>query len=245
MQKLPYTFYKDIEGTNNILYTDTDSMFLYVCDNEALEKMGLKLVPDKEKIDEITEKIVQPLSKKINNAIVEYWNKYILPKQNVSSKHNIVDFKTEMILDSIVFTGVKKRYVCRLFKEKKTYFIPPKMIYKGIEIKRTDTARITRDLYKDLFDIIFNNNITKLRELLQKCINDYIKKFKNAIDNMDYDYIGIPSNWSFTEYKEEPSYVLGARLYNTIINNECRPGVKGIRICLKVTEQLRHEITGE
>jgi len=237
--KLDPNFYDEVEKMEtvpNVLYGDTDSLFLLLKTLDELKKEGYEF-KDKESIDKIYNDIVKPISEKINDVLVEYWNKHILPKSNVDSKYNTVDFKTEMIISDIIFTGVKKRYIYKLWKKEDAYFIPPQIKYSGIELRRSDTAKLTKYAMLSLIEIILNyDDVEERRKKANEFIKEIKEKFEQAVKNYDFEEIGIPSQWSVKEYKQEPSYVLGARLYNTIISDTVRPGTKGYRVAIEINE---------
>jgi hypothetical protein len=220
---------------DNFFVHNTDSLFIQVFNKDEFNKLGYELKPEKEVIDEIEEKFVLPVSKKINKNLIEYWNNNLLKKLNVDPEWNTIDFKTEIVMDKILLLGVKKRYVCRIFKEEKTYYIPPKLKFTGIEIKRSDSSRLTKYALQKIIDIIFTYEDRKERiQETKKLVLDIKKKFDNAKKEYDFELVGIPSSWGIKEYKSIPTYVYGALLYNTLVQDICRPGVKGYRIHIKL-----------
>jgi len=239
--KIDYDFYDKVEDESyvpNILYGDTDSIFIKLLDYEKFKKMGYEF-KDKESVEKIEKELVLPASTKINSALVEFYNNYILKKLNVKKEYNRVDFKTEMIMSDILFLGVKKRYIYKLWKKEEAFFIPPKIKYTGIELKRSDTARITKDILNELIELIMNENDIEIRKnRALEIVKKYKEIFSKTIKELNLEYIGIPSNWSLRQYKQDPSYILGARLYNTLIHDICRPGTKGYRIAIQIDPAL-------
>lgn len=218
---------------NEILVHNTDSLFIQIFNTDTMNKLNIELKPEKEVIDEIVEKYVAPLSSKINKTLQNYWNENYLNKMNVPEDWNTIDFKTEIIMDKILFTGVKKRYACRIYKEEKTYYIPPKIKITGLEIKRTDSAKLTREAMLKIIDIIFKYSGKQRLEETKKLVREIKQKFEEAKKNYDFELVGIPSSWSLTDYKSVPTYVYAAKIYNLLIQDICRPGTKGLRISCK------------
>jgi len=229
-----HTFY-----ANEILVHNTDSLFIQLLTKEELEKLGYELRGDKESIDNVSKHLVEPISKKINEELVKLWNNTILNKMHVDSEWNTIDFKTELIMDKILFTGKKKRYACRIYKEDKVYYIPPKIKISGIEIKRSDSSRLTKYAMSEIIRIIFDYSGKERLNKTKELIKEITSRYKKATNELDFEEIGIPSSWSLSEYKEIPTYVFAAMLYNSIIRDTCRPGVKGFRIsCMFNTNKI-------
>ena len=235
-----YVYDLHVEDNNtfladNFFVHNTDSLFIQVFDKNEFKKLGYELKADKEVIDEIEKKFVKPISEKINTELTNYWNNNLLNKLNIDPEWNTIDFKTEIVMDKILLLGVKKRYVCRIYKEDKTYYIPPKLKFTGIEIKRSDSSRLTKYALQKIIDIIFTFEDKKERiQKTKELVLDIKKKFDDAKKNYDLELIGIPSSWGIKEYESIPTYVYGAMLYNTLIQDICRPGVKGYRIHIKL-----------
>jgi len=218
-----FYFYVELPNKlNKILYSDTDSMFILL--DDTIDK-----IDDVVKVDE---EIVTPLSMKLNETIRDIWKQKILSRANViDDEYNKLDFKTEMILDFIIYSDVKKRYVYRILKEKKNVFKEPKVSYKGFEFTRSDASKFIKELQKAIVNLIIDTpDIKELYKRFNKLCMDYLRKLYKAVDEFDIDYFGIPKNWSASSYKKEPSFILGAKFYNTFIVDKIRPGTKGLTI---------------
>jgi DNA polymerase elongation subunit (family B) len=228
-------FYFNVEQDNYlnyILYSDTDSMFMQLMDNKQLKELfGIEEL-NKETVSELDEEFIQPLSKKLNEILKNIWSQKILARANVTNdEYNKLDFKTEMVLNFILYGNKKKRYVYSILKEKAKTFDKPKIQIKGFELTRSDTSKFVKDLQMALIEtFIENEDVKQLINTFKQVIREYQDKLKRAVEEFDIEYIGIPKNWSAREYKKDPSYVLGAKFYNTFIQDRIRPGTKGLII---------------
>jgi DNA polymerase elongation subunit (family B) len=217
-----------------ILYSDTDSMFMQLLDTSQLREFfnisSNELTKDD--IKRIDDEFIQNISVPLNQTLKELWFKHILKRANVEDEqYNTLDFKTEMILNFILYGDKKKRYVYRILKEKKKIFDKPLIQIKGFELTRSDASKFVKDLQTAIINVFLENEEPKqLRAKFKETAELYKQKLKTAVDRFDIDYIGIPKNWSAREYKKDPSYVLGAKFYNTFIQDRIRPGTKGLTI---------------
>jgi len=240
-------YYFEVEKPNYlkyILYSDTDSMFMQLLDSNQLKKILKELVGtdklDKESVKKLDEEYIQPLSKELNNTLKNIWQNLILTRANVTNEEfNKLDFKTEMVLDFILYGDKKKKYVYRILKEKEKTFDEPEIKIKGFEFTRSDASQFVKDLQISLINAIiniedYNTLVKKVKEILLEFQN----KLKKAVQDIDIEYIGIPKNWSPREYKKLPSYVYGAFFYNTFIQDKIRPGTKGLTIPI---EYIKHK----
>jgi len=221
---------------NSILYSDTDSMFMQIMNTDELKKNFNIDKLDKESVVKLDEEFIQPLSKKLNEILRDIWFETILKKANIdNNEYNKLDFKTEMILNFILYGDKKKRYVYSILKEKAKVFNEPKVQIKGFELTRSDASQFVKELQTALINVFLNNeNINDLISEFKKVVIEFKEKLKKAVQEFNIEYIGIPKNWSARVYKKDPSYVLGAKLYNTFIQDRIRPGTKGLIIPIEI-----------
>ena len=215
---LPKDFYDKVEEPGilkHILYSDTDSLFIVVPDQNSNQKTT------EEKME-----IANKVSEDINSAIITYLNNYLLPKSNISSNKNMTFFKSEMLFDSIMFLDVKKNYAYKILAKKGKIFKTPKVNYTGIQVVKSDAARITQNILKDMIEeVILNpeiaakNRLTKISEI----IDNYYKTFIDCCDNLDLAEISFPGKW-----QKKSMFIEGMKLYNFIMRKEIfSPGSAG------------------
>lgn len=205
---LPKNFYKKCEEKNilkHILYGDTDSIFITIPVKDA----------DKLTSDDKWN-IADGTANEINKIIKNYHNDYLLPKQNINPKYCNTSFKTEMVLDSIMFLDIKKNYAYKLVNKEGKIVDPPQIKYTGIPVVKSDATKMTQQILRKMIeDVILNENIkdeSKLDEII-KIMNEFKKKFDEDVLNYEFNDIGIPGKWSKRDY-----IIFGMKLYNKIIN---------------------------
>lgn len=207
---LEKNFYDNIEQPKylkNILYSDTDSIYIVIPHKNA------KSLSIDEKL-----KIVDETAAKINNSIINYLNDYFLPKSNISPDNNHTFFKTELLMSDILFTDAKKNYAYKVLAKENKTFQKPKISYTGIQVVRSDAAKMTQNILKSIIEnVLLNSDIenkNKIKYLID-IINDYYNKFNDMCDNLNLLDISIPAKWGGREY-----FVNGMKLYNYIIEKE-------------------------
>lgn len=204
---LPENFYKLVEQKGflkNILYSDTDSIFILLRTKNVNISTEEKL------------KLLEKTAENINKEIRIYLNHFLLPRQNISPTFNNTEFKTELLIDSIMFLDVKKSYVYRLLAKEGNILEHPEISYTGVQVVKSDTSNITRKILKHLIDIILSNIPRKYWKIeLGKCFKIYKEKFNQMIEDFELSDIGFPIRWN----KKEQS-IYGMKLYNYIMSEE-------------------------
>jgi len=155
-------------------------------------------------------------SEGINDLIIDYTKNVLLPRCNIKPEHNETFFKTELLMESIMFLDTKKRYAYKLLIKEGNPLNPPRVSYTGIDVIKSNVAKITQDLLKDVIEnIALNLEILpdNKRNELVKTINKYHIKFNQCVDDLDTSYVGIPGKWARLK-----NMINGMKLYNHIMN---------------------------
>jgi hypothetical protein len=208
--ELPENFYRLVEKPGylkNILYGDTDSIFLSVPMKDANN------LPT-----EARWKLAEHSSNQINKLIIEFVTQTLLPRCNINPQHNRTFFKTEMLIDSAMFLDVKKNYAYTLSCKEGVVLNPPKTEYTGIQVVKSDAAKMTQELLRSMIENVMLNTEIK-RSDRQKELMMIVQKFHNQFieDVKDYKFqdIGLPGKWSKKEI-----FINGMKIYNFLINEE-------------------------
>jgi len=215
---IPADFYTRVEDPrflHYVLYGDTDSLFLHVpfvhyeTTKEAIEK-------------------AQKIAKQINDRIQAYLNVEMLPKMGVDPKYNFTDFKTELVIKSLMLLEVKKNYALKIIAEKDEVFSSPKIKYTGLPIVKADVAALAKQFLKELVDNIVLNEEIPLEQKLDHCerIREvYKKRTKEACDNFQIHLIGKPAKMSNTE--SNAHHIQAMKRWNTWWSNDFKLGTSG------------------
>jgi len=206
---LPKNYYKLVEENGylkNVIYGDTDSLYVIVKEN-------MKDLAVENKI-----KMAAKVGKDINDQIYEYLNTTYFKRANISQEYNFTNFKTEVIMDAIMFLpDVKKQYAYKMIVKDNQVLESPEVEYKGIQVVRVDATKLGQRLLKEIIEnIILNNNIKKEDKLqyVLKTVNDTHNEFLECIDNAYFEDIGISCKWG-----KDNSIINSMKLYNFITNS--------------------------
>jgi len=154
--------------TDGILVHNTDSIYI--------------IIPTKIKSTEMVkedrwDKVLE-VAEVINDAIGKYMETYYLPRSNIKPEHNMTSFKSELLMTSMFFTGVKKHYAYNTECIEGKFLSKIETQYKGVPIVKSNAAKLSQNLLQRMIeDVMLNINITKSdkKEALIKLINQFIK----------------------------------------------------------------------
>ena len=207
--KLSDDFYKLVEEKdylNHVLYSDTDSIYICVPTN-------LKDVSIENKI-----KLAKIVSKDINDLIQEYLTTDYFKRANIDVKNNYTDFKTEVIMSSIMFIpNVKKQYAYKTIVKDHRVLNEPKVDYKGIQVVRVDATKLGIKLLKEVIENIVLNSEIEKKDKIKHClnvVNDIHNEFLECCENFKFESIGISGRWS-----KDNTVINSMLVYNFIFND--------------------------
>ena len=191
---------------NGCIVHNTDSIFIKIPTKENTKEMTSA---------ELWDKAIEA-SNGINDLIIDYTKDILLPRCNIKPEHNETFFKTELLMESIIFLDTKKRYAYKLLIKEGNELKVPKVSYTGIDVIKSNVSKLTQDLLRDVIEnIALNADIAQSnkRQVLMETINNYHVKFNKCVDNLETDYIGIPGKWGKVK-----NIIGGMKLYNHIMN---------------------------
>lgn len=206
---LPKDFYKSVENIDylkNVLYSDTDSIYIVVPKDISNLTIEDKL------------NLAAKTGKDINNKIQNYLINNYFKKANISPEYNYTDFKTEVIMESIMFIpDVKKQYAYKMIVKDNKILKEKEVEYKGIQVVRIDATKLGQRLLKEIVEnIILNTEISKKDKLayVTKAVDDTHNEFLKYIKDAYFEDIGISCKWS-----KDNTIINSMKLYNFITNS--------------------------
>lgn len=206
---------------NGFLVHNTDSIFIVIpeknLDEKSLEEQW---------------NLAEKHAKNINDLIIDFTKNTILKRCNILPDHNRTFFKTELLMESIMFLDVKKNYAYKLLVKEGKILEKPKIDYTGIQVIKSDTAKITQNLLVKLIEeIILDMNIPN-NEKSSRCIKiveEFHEKFLKEIKELNFTKIGVPGKWSKNDFT-----INAMKIYNFITNSSnFGPGSSGLFIYTK------------
>ncbi len=206
---LPKNFYENVEipgSLKRVLYSDTDSIYILI---------PTKIKPVDMKKEERWN-MVLTTAKNINDAIIKYMQDYYLPRSNIKPEHNMTNFKSELLMSSMFFTGVKKHYAYNTECIEGNFLDKIETQYKGVPIVKSNAAKLSQDMLRSMIeDVMLNLAVTDKQKTLVNVTNHFMEKFQNDILNLEFTNIGIPSKWG-----KQKQIINGMILYNFILKEE-------------------------
>ncbi len=194
--------------TDGILVHNTDSIYIIIP----------TVIPANEmKKEERWTKLIS-VAKDINDAIIKYMKEYYLPRSNILPTHNMTNFKTELLMTSMFFTGVKKHYAYNTECIEGNFLEKPEVEYKGVPIVKSNAAKLSQNMLREMIEGVMLNLNVKVEDkekALMDVVNNQMKLFQNDIKKLEFKNIGIPSKWG-----RQIQIVNGMLLYNLIMGQE-------------------------
>lgn len=190
----------------NVLYADTDSVFVEVNKQDNLKNL----------LD-----IGFWLKDEINNMIDDFVRK------EFNTDDHILEIKFEKVYSRIILLA-KKRYVGRLIwkKGKEVYDFD----YVGVEIRRSDNPKFIKDIQHKVFEMILDGNSF---DDIRRFIYDVIKNIDKV--DLDDLGIPIGINKPISEYKGNIMHIRAVKYSNKYLNKNFHVGDRVRYIFVKRT----------
>ncbi|MBT3298455.1 hypothetical protein HN385_06015 [archaeon] len=206
LQKDYYQNVEEIGFLKHVLYSDTDSIYIVI-------PADIKDLAAKEKLE-----LAKRVSVDINNEIQSYVIDNLFKRANISPEHNMIDFKTEVILDSIMFIPkVKKQYAYKMIADGPEIFDTPITDYKGIQVVRSDASELGKKLLKNSIEnIILSSDIKKKDKLkyILDIVNATHQEYIKLCGEFIFEDVTISSKWG-----KDQTTINSMKLYNFITNS--------------------------
>ncbi|HJK24650.1 MAG TPA: DNA-directed DNA polymerase [Methanocorpusculum sp.] len=189
-----------------VIYGDTDSCFV------QLPKVS----------QEETMKIARELEAELNASYIDF------SKDTLAADQNYFSIKFEKIYRRFFQGGAKKRYAGHLvWKEGQDV---DKIDITGFEMKRSDSAPITREVQERVLEMILKGNgKAEVKEYLPEVLRMY------RAGRCPLEKAGIPSgiNKSLDDYTVLDAHGRGAKYSNTYLGTDFKRGSKPKRLYIK------------
>ena len=206
LQKDYYRNVEEIGFLKHVLYSDTDSIYVVI----PTDAKDLAV----EKKIELAQKVSEDINKDIQNYVVDE----IFKRANIEPKHNMIDFKTEVIMDSIMFIPkVKKQYAFKMVAEDGKVFDEPIVDYKGIQVVRSDATNIGKRLLRNSIEnVILNSEIKKKDKInhILKIVNDTYEEFLKLCEEFKFEDVTVSAKWG-----KDKTTINSMMIYNFISNS--------------------------
>lgn len=211
---------ENIENRKNILYGDTDSVFVHI-GTVVNGIYGTNISMD-DKLEHGWQ-IIDKVADYINDYVI----RDILTRKNINfddddKKYNY-QFKKELVMSKILFGTQKKHYAMHLaIKEGKRL---DKIVIKGMLAIKSDTPRYSRNLLNNLTEYILKdydaNDVSRSNQEMLHRYHTAINDINPLIDRGD---VAVARPVSLTQdiqhYSTIQAHIRGMLLYDIIYNHE-------------------------
>jgi len=189
-----------------VIYGDTDSLFVQLNSRNK-----------KESIEEV-HKLVNYLQEQLSKYMDDEWN----------LKRSEVKLDIDKIFSRFIQFPVKKRYGGYYFYEKGEVLPEELEEFKGIEIVRADTARVSEAMLTNLVRMI-------LKYVDKEIIKRYLTGLYNDVLSGKYSWLdlGIPTRMTKLEYKGRPIQKRASDYSNRYLGTNIQPGQRFYIIYIK------------
>lgn len=206
-KELAEQYYDDNIKTKYVIYCDTDSMFINL--EELIDKNNI--------IDSINQ-----LAIKCENIVNKNLIDILIKRRQLQESY--LDVKQEWIAKSLYMTGVKKKYALWIINENKKEI--DKVKFMGIEIKRSDIPKYSRNKLKSILIDILKEKVN-VQDIIDFVTDGRLEMLK-LIKSGD---ISLGKSVSFSkemgQYKNMPQHIKAMMLWNYLMGEEFRPGSRG------------------
>lgn len=211
-------FDSKVNDAINILYGDTDSMFVYLTDYLKSKHIEVKKSP--EVLKEVSE-----IQDYINGVIIPV----ILERHKINMKYSEMYLKNEFLMSRYYALNAKKKYASKVISQEGKDICERDI--KGLEIKRSEIPSRTQKLLSDIIDTILDENLNKkdLKPTIDKIVKDTKQEMLQLIKNGDPSIARIVAfSKDLSEYKNMPQNIKSMLMWNALIGREdFRTGSKG------------------
>lgn len=211
-------FDSKVNNATNILYGDTDSMFVYLTDYLRSKNIEVKKSP--EVLKEVS--IIQDY---INNVILPA----ILKKHKINMKYSEMYLKNEFLMSRYYALNAKKKYASKVISQEGKDICERDI--KGLEIKRSEIPSRTQKLLSDIIDTILDENVKKkdLKPTIDKIVKDTREEMLNLIKSGDNSVSKVVAfSKDVSEYKVMSQNIKSMLMWNALAGKEdFRTGSKG------------------
>lgn len=216
--KIDPLFADKVNSTKNILYGDTDSVFVYLTDYLKNKNIEVKKSPE-------VLKEVDNIQNFINGVIIPT----LLAKHRINMKYSAMYLKNEFLMSVYYALNAKKKYASKVISQEGKDICERDI--KGLEIKRSEIPSRSQKLLSDIIDIILdeNNKNSQLKEKIDKLVNEARSEMLKLLEEGDCSVSRVVAfSKDISEYKVMSQNIKGMLMWNSLVGKEdFKTGSKG------------------
>jgi len=233
----PPNFIDIIDMDPRLKYADTDSSY-------STKKLPFPKLEDPHKTVDYCQKIARANNDKYLNV----FRTLLKDRANINPKYNRMNFKSEVVAARGFFNS-KKFYALGKIWDEGTFFPElneDAMKKTGGQILKADCSDITFNMLTEIYKVLVLDTSIKDEKILYKIIfhdikNKYIELLSKAINRLDFNSFIVPKKWPLGERKTIPIHVKGAMLYNTLFQDNIRPGESISLVQIRINPEVLYK----
>ena len=215
--KVNNNFMDKCKSLQDVLYGDTDSMFVYLTDYLKDKKIEVKKSP--EVLSEIQK--IQDYVNKV--ALSEFLKLHNIPKEN-----SMIFLKNEYLFNKYYTLNGKKHYAAKVIAQEGKDINETEI--KGLEIKRSEIPKKSQEVLKEILNVILDINIKKenIKPTVDKIAEKAKKEMIELVEKRDNSVVRMVSySKSLKDYKAMPRHIKAMMIWNELVNEDFRMGSRG------------------
>jgi len=215
--KMNIDFLDKVKSLTDVLYGDTDSIFVYL--TNYLKDKGIVVKNSKEVQDEI---------QKIQNFVNEDSLNPFLALHNLKKVHSMIFLKNEFLFSKYYTLNGKKHYAAKVISQEGKDISFTEI--KGLEMKRSEIPSRSQKFLTTVLDIILQDDIKKsdIKIQVDKLVDITREEMMELVEERDNSIVRVVSySKPLNQYKKLPQHIKAMLMWNCIMGEDFRYGAKG------------------
>jgi len=215
--KVNKDFMNKVKALNDVIYGDTDSAFCYLTDYLKDKKIEPKKSP--EVLAEIGK-----IQEYINTVAIDEF----LKLHHIDKKNSMIFLKNEYIFSKYYTLNGKKHYAAKIVSQEGKDINDVEI--KGIETRRSEIPERSRQLLKEILNIILSDTIKKedIKDTVEKLVEKTKLEMRGLIEQRNNSIVRTVSySKPLAEYRALPRHIKAMLIWNLLVNEDFHYGSKG------------------
>jgi len=215
--KVNSNFMDKVKSLTDVIYGDTDSIFVYLTD--YLKEKNIEVKKSPEVLEEI-----QKIQDFINTVAMDNF----IQLHNLNKENSMIFLKNEYLMSKYYTLNGKKHYALKIVSQEGKDVNETNI--KGLEIKRSEIPPKSQQVLREILDIILQDGISK--EDIKSKVDAITVKAKNEmidlVEKRDNSIVRVVSySKPLSEYKAMPQHIKAMLMWNEVMDVDFRYGSKG------------------
>jgi DNA polymerase elongation subunit (family B) len=232
--KVNINFMDKVKSLTDVLYGDTDSMFVYLTDylkekniDATIGKYELTDKDGNTYISAVKQEILDEIDQ-IQSFVNDIALDPYLVAHNIPRNDSIIFLKNEFLFSKYYTLNGKKHYASRVVSQEGKNI--SKIDIKGLEMKRSEIPARSQKLLIEILDVILEDGIQKssIKDQVDKIVGSTRAEMMELVEQRDNSVVRVVSySKPLSEYKNMPQHIKAMLMWNSLVAEDFRYGSKG------------------